>query len=69
MFTNFLKLIINCFYFLIFFINRNISPTHPGMMPIGPMRGIPGPRMPLRAPIAARGDYGKFSINFSYNLG
>ncbi|XP_055382728.1 heterogeneous nuclear ribonucleoprotein R isoform X3 [Condylostylus longicornis] len=38
-------------------IPRNISPTYPSMMPIGtPLRGL-APRIPLRTPMATRGDY------------
>lgn len=46
---------------------RNISPTHPSMMPAGipPIRGVSGAgaRVPLRGPMG-RGEYGKcFHIN------
>lgn len=48
---------------------RNISPTHPSMMPAGipPIRGVSGAgaRVPLRGPMG-RGEYGEcFLINHS----
>lgn len=51
---------------------RNISPTHPSMMPAGipPIRGVSGAgaRVPLRGPMG-RGEYGEcFQINLSRRL-